>query len=159
MILVNPSVQRMRNGTRNPKEYPFWEELISLLDDEVFQIGIKGDIKYVDNYFENLPLVGVKQLVKDCSYWITTDSFMPHLAHHFPKPGVVIFGPSDPKIYGYEENLNVLKNRSVLRPDQFGIWESCQFDENRFESAVQVAAKIKEWRFNAVKTINICPGD
>lgn len=152
MIVINPSVQTPPSGIRNAKGYPYWTELVPLLDDEIIQIGIPTDTQLVNRFIPNMPFKVIKELLKECKYWITTDSFLPHLAHHIPKSGVVIFGPSDPKIYGYEENLNILKDRSYLRHDQFGTWDQCIFNADRFESAIIVANKIKEWASNEFKT-------
>jgi hypothetical protein len=39
-------------------------------------------------------------------------------------PGCVIWGVSDPNIFGYFYNKNILKNKSYLRNDQFGVWKN-----------------------------------
>jgi hypothetical protein len=42
------------------------------------------------------------------------------------RPGVVIFGPSDPVIFGHEENVNLLKDRRFLRKQQFWLWSQIE---------------------------------
>jgi hypothetical protein len=37
------------------------------------------------------------------------------------KPGLVIFTLSDPNIFGYKHNMNIVK-RECLRSDQYGMW-------------------------------------
>ena len=69
----------------------------------------------------------------------------PHLAHHVKKQGVVLFGYSDPKIFGYQENLNILKNRSLLRPNQFDTWENCVFNPNIFVKPDEIIKQINEF--------------
>jgi hypothetical protein len=47
MILISPYAQKLRNGNQNPKNYPWWPELISKIDEEIVQVGIKGEIQLV----------------------------------------------------------------------------------------------------------------
>jgi hypothetical protein len=41
----------------------------------------------------------------------------------------VIWGISDPDIFGYDYNTNILKDRKYLRPDPFGTWKEIKEDE------------------------------
>ena len=78
------------------------------------------------------------------------DNFFPHLAYHVNKRGVVLWGPSDPQLFGYPTNVNILKGKGYLRPDPYGIWESIEFDPNRFVKAEEVY-KIVNKEFNMTK--------
>jgi hypothetical protein len=49
-----------------------------------------------------------------------------------PIPTVVIWSRSDPKIYGYEEQTNILKSPQYLRPQQFQLWEQCPYDPEAY---------------------------
>lgn len=53
---------------------------------------------------------------------------LPHLAWSIGQPGVAIFGPSDPNIFGHVENINLLKDRRYLRERQFWLWS--QYEPN-----------------------------
>lgn len=148
MIVIHPFAQKLRNGQVNPKTFPYWKSLLQLLGEkEVIQLGVEGEDRIVDkgNFKKNLPLREITKLLKECNYWISIDSFLPHLAHHIPKPGVVLWSASNPQIYGYPENLNLLKNESYLRHDQFGMWEALKFNADAFMKPEDIAARIKGW--------------
>ena len=76
---------------------------------------------------DNLPGVnglGPKKLLKlaqESNAWISVDSFFQHFCSYYKIPnGIVIFSQSDPNIFGYPGNINILKDRAYLRPDQIG---------------------------------------
>jgi ADP-heptose:LPS heptosyltransferase len=125
VILVSPWSKMLRDKSYNPKNYPFWPQVIAELkeDYDIIQIGVNGEQKLVNDFRTNLPMREIKKLILDTKTWISVDNFLPHLAHLLKKPGIVLWGESDPKIFGYPENNNLLKSRSYLRPDQFGIWD------------------------------------
>lgn len=134
MILISPF-------TKKPKNYPYWKELVRELDD-VVQIGVDGEEQLVDDFRKNLPLKEIEKLVKKCDYWISVDSFLPHLAHHIKKPGVVIWALSDPEIFGYKENLNILKDRKYLRANQFYTWDKELVNEDAFLKPKEIIKQI-----------------
>lgn len=41
MILLHAFAQKLRNGAENPKNYPYWKELISMIDEPIVQVGIE----------------------------------------------------------------------------------------------------------------------
>jgi len=144
-VLLAPFAQKLRNGEVNSKNYPYWKELIELIGkDKIVQIGVKGEEQLVPDMRVNLSLEEIKKLLHDCAFWISVDSFLQHLADYTKKRGVVIFGPSDPKIFGYPNNLNILKDKKYLRAKQFGIWEEEKFDPERFLKASEVYKIIKD---------------
>ena len=146
MIIISPYSKQLRSGKINPKNYPYWKELIKLLSQEnIIQVGITEEQKLVDDFRKNLSLDELLLLIKECKYWISVDNFFPHLAHHVKKQGVVLFGYSDPKIFGYQKNLNILKNRSLLRPNQFDTWENCVFNPNIFVKPDEIIKQINEF--------------
>ncbi len=145
MIVVHPHAQWMRNGMPNAKTYPYWREVIALLDDEVVQVGVEGEEQLVKDMRIAQPLKEIHALLVRCDYWVSVDSFLPHLAHHIPKPGVVLFSVSDPTIFGYPENLNLLKDRCHLRPNQFAIWEEQSYNPEAFLEPKAVLKAIREW--------------
>ena len=127
----------------NPKNYPYWKELIELLKEhEIIQIGLEGEERLVDTFKPNLNLQQLKDLLKEVDLFISVDSFLPHLAHTVGKSGIVLWGPSSPKIYGYEENKNLLKDVKYLRPDQFGVWEQCKYDPEAFIGPEEVKKEV-----------------
>jgi ADP-heptose:LPS heptosyltransferase len=78
------------------------------------------------------------ELLSKCETWISVDNFFPHLANLYGKKGIVLWGQSDPNIFGYQYNLNLLKSRSYLREKQFDIWEACEPKEDAFLTPQEV---------------------
>lgn len=145
-ILIAPFSRNLRNGNKNPKNYPYWKELITLLEKEGYeltQVGMQGEEPLVKNVFFNQPLATIKQLIIKCDLWVSVDSFLQHMAYPLNKKGIVIWGVSDPNIFGYEQNINILKDRRYLRHNQFGIWEEQPFKEEVFVKPDVVVKIIK----------------
>lgn len=134
-IIISPFSRLMRNGKRNPKNYPYWEGLVELLNknNRTIQIGMLGEkeIGASEEYF-NLSLKQIEKLIKQSDIWISVDNFLPHFCNHLNKRGIVIFGRSDPEIFGYKQNINILKDRKYLREYQFDIWEKIDFSRDCF---------------------------
>ena len=135
-IIISPYSRLLRNGKPNPKNYPFWPELIQLLSEKnmhVIQIGVIGEKEFdVDEVLFDKPLKELVSLLHECDYWISVDNFFQHLAYVHNKPGFVIFGKSDPNIFGHKENINILKDRKYLRSLQFDIWERIEQSDECF---------------------------
>ena len=132
MIIIAPYAQKLRTGDNNPKNYPYWEELISKIDEPIIQVGIEGEKQLVEDFRTNLPIDELCTLLKECRTWIGVDSFFQHLAWREGKQGIVLWGPSDPLIFGHPENINLLKDRKYLAPNQFLWWEQTEHLAERF---------------------------
>jgi len=138
MILIAPYSKLLRNGKNNPKNYPYWKELISLIKEEIIQIGTDHEEQLVPEFRRNLPLGDLRYLIGECRTWISVDSFFQHLAWDCGKKGIVLFGPSDPLIFGHPENINLLEDRSYLREKQFWWWEQCEYRKEAFVKPAEV---------------------
>jgi ADP-heptose:LPS heptosyltransferase len=144
MILISPYSKPLRTGGNNPKNYPFWQEVLKGLNGEkVLQIGLPDEKKICKEFYFPPTLGRVKELLLECDTWVSVDNFLPHVAHHVKKPGVVIFGQSDPNIFGYHENINLLKSREYLRKDQFLMWEQCEYKTDAFVDPEVVLESIR----------------
>lgn len=154
-ILISPYAKRLRWDikTDNPKNFPYWSELVSMLLDrgiDIIQIGgtedkkIEYKVTHHDHigsfeFRQNLKLKEIAALVKECDIWISVDSFLQHLcAANKLKRGIVIFSKSDPKIFGYPFNRNLLKDRKYLREHQMWMWEQEPYDKDAFVTADEV---------------------
>ena len=138
-IVISPYSRKLRNGKKNPKDYPYWNELVFELRKKHFfvvQIGVSGEdlIQGVDEVQFDKTYKEIEELLKGCYTFISVDNLLPHLAHAIKKSGIVIFARSNPKIFGYGENANFLKDTKYLRNDQFGTWEECDYIEESFIS-------------------------
>ena len=143
MIIIAPYAKRMPNGQENPKNYPYWPELIKMIEEPIIQIGVEGETQLVPDIRKNLSMDQLGELVKECRTWIGVDSFFQHLCWDQGKPGVVIFSQSDPNIFGHKENINVLKDRKYLRQQQFWLWSQCRYDIEAYVRPEEVFSKIR----------------
>jgi ADP-heptose:LPS heptosyltransferase len=147
-VLISPYAQALRNGKENPKNFPYWSELILLLNNsgiKTVQIGASKDkpIAGITDFRQNLKLSEIIQLIKEYDTWISVDSFLQHLNHNYErKRGVVIFSQSNPDIFGYKENINLLKHKKYLREKQFWLWEQCEYNKDAFVTAEDVHAAV-----------------
>lgn len=141
-IVLAPYSRPLRNGKENPKNYPHWAELVRRLryaEHTLIQIGLEGEPDIgAHKHHKGLPLKDIGNLIVAADTWISIDSWLQHMAHHLGKPGIVLYGQSDPLIFGYPENTNLLKDRKYLRPRQFELWESAEYTEDAFVDAETV---------------------
>jgi len=144
MIIISPYAQKLRNGKLNPKNYPYWKELVAMIDEPIIQVGVEGEEQLVDNFVKNMPLPRLRELLQECRTWIGVDSFFQHLAWDEGKQGIVLWGPSDPLIFGHPENINLLKDRSYLVSDQFIWWEATQHSNDRFVEPQKVIEHLRK---------------
>jgi len=138
MILIAPFAKPLINGKNNPKNYPYWKELIAQIDERIIQVGVEGEEQLVPEFVKNLPIARLKELIAECRTWIGCDSFFQHLAWDCGKPGVVLWSVSDPLIYGHPENINLLKDRSYLAPNQFLWWDFTEHNPDAFVKPEEV---------------------
>jgi hypothetical protein len=135
MIIISPFSRPLKNGAPNAKEYPieFWRDLVEYLElglFDVMQIGVEGEERICEQTAFNAPPQRLLRLLENAASYIAVDNFFPHFAHYHGYHGNVLFTKSDPLLFGYRENNNIIKDREHLRPDQFGIWESCPYDQD-----------------------------
>jgi len=152
-ILISPWSRPLRNGKENPKNYPYWNEVISFLKNYdshfIVQIGVKDEKRInADNFIFDKPLEIIKELILRCDIWCSVDNFLPHFCNTFNSYGTVIFSISDPNLFGYEKNINILKDRKYLRNNQFSTWEDSIYNIEAFSQPEEVAKIILEKRIN-----------
>ena len=142
-ILISPYSRQLEKNARNPKNYPHFQDLIDLLKQNncyVTQVGQGSEEIFpnVNDYIFNARLKDLKEKIISYDFWISVDNFFHHLGASVGKRGVTIWGKSDPEIFGYEMNLNILKDRKFLRSQQFWLWSQTEYDENVFLPAQEV---------------------
>lgn len=146
MVLLSPYARPLRNGAVNAKNYPHWKELaaeLSKLGVELVQVGVEGEEQLVPDFRKNLSIYELRKLIQECRTWIGVDSFFQHLAWDEGKRGIVLFGISDPLIFGHSNNINLLTSRSYLRKDQFGLWENESPVIDSFVQPIQVINSLR----------------
>ena len=144
MIVISPYAKALRNGKKNPKNYPFWKELIEMIDEPIVQVGVEGEEQLVPDFRKNLPMTEMRKLIQECRIWISCDSFLQHLGWDEKKPGIVLWSVSDPLIYGHLENINLLKDRNYLAKNQFLWWELEEHKDERFVKPEEVLAHLNK---------------
>jgi glycosyltransferase involved in cell wall biosynthesis len=142
IVLVSPWSHKLPNGEENPKNFPYWQELVPMIKDAgcyVIQIGVAGEALIgADEVVFNASFDKLKELLDNADTFLSVDSFFPHFANYYGKHGVVIFSQSDPNLFGYPENLNILKSTDYLRKEQFWLWTQAKFNKEAFISSKEV---------------------
>ena len=134
-IVLFPYAKTMRENKPHPKNYPWWPELIQKLHTSghtLIQVGVESEPQLVKDFRPGLDFEELSTLVKECDTWIGVDSFGQHFCWDLGVKGIVLFGQSDPNIFGHPENINLLKSREYLRDQQFWMWEQAEFKEDAF---------------------------
>ena len=151
MILIAPYAKQLRNGKENPKNYPFWADVIRMLKGEhIVQVGISGEKQLVEDFRPDLPIAELRKLLRACKTWMACDSFFQHLGWDEGKPGVVLWSVSDPLIFGHPEHINLLKDRACLAPNQFLWWELTEYDASKFVPPEDVVQAVKSFSLETV---------
>lgn len=134
-LIISPFSRKLRNNKPNPKDYPYWQELILLLKDfTIIQVGVSSEKKLagVDSFAFDLSLESLKEVLLKTNIWISVDNFWQHFAWYHGKRGIALFGPSDPAIFGHKENKNLYRDKKYFRPNQFDMWENCPLNNEAF---------------------------
>lgn len=132
MILIAPYAAKLPSGNTNPKNYPFWPDLLALIDQPVVQVGVDGEEQLTPDFRKNLSIQELRELLRQCDTLICCDSFMQHLAWDEGVKAIVLWSVSDPVIYGHPEHINLLKNRANLVKNQFLWWNFVVHDKSQF---------------------------
>src|SRR5947208_5903592 len=125
-ILFAPYARPLRNNNVNAKNYPHAKALVDLLCEHkhlVTQIGVEGETQVAPDFFKNLSFKDVSTQLRANDTFISVDSYLQHHAWLLGVWGVVLWGQSDPLIFGHAGHINLLKDRKYLRPDQFNTYE------------------------------------
>jgi ADP-heptose:LPS heptosyltransferase len=151
-VIFSPYAAKLRSGLRNAKNYAYWPELISILKSRGYhtiQLGVSGEERIfgADEFKQNLSFDEITNLVNTPdSIVMSVDSFLPHLCKHIKKKCIVLWGMSDPLIFGHPENINILKDRKFLRNkhDQWVFWENVNHNSEVFVTATEVISRIEK---------------
>ncbi|MBU1202247.1 MAG: 4Fe-4S cluster-binding domain-containing protein [Nanoarchaeota archaeon] len=90
-----------------------WEELVKKNSDITFiQLGLKDEpaVKGAVDLRGKTSIREAMALVKNAKGFVGVDSFLAHAAAAFKTSSVVLFGPSNPTIWGYSQNINIYKD-------------------------------------------------
>jgi ADP-heptose:LPS heptosyltransferase len=149
VILYAPFAARgpSLNGQPSPKDYPFARELAQLLENdyELVQVGGNGDEQVAKDFRPNLSFIELGKLIDESQTGICVDSYLQHYYWYRNRKSIVIFGISDPIIFGHPENLNLLKDRANLRPNQFDLYYTSDYKPEAFVSPNEILDSLTEF--------------
>ena len=66
------------------------------------------------------------------------------------KRGIVLWGMSDPKIFGHDIHINLLRDEKYLRPNQFLTWDMQNFVPESFVEPIEVIHNINRLIFDNI---------
>lgn len=124
-ILIVPCDRPLPNGLTNAKCYPHWGELTTQLELKGYSVDVIKDI---------IPLKDWDNILLEYDKILTIDSFLQHYCWIKGIQCIVLWGKSDPSIFGHKENINILKDVKYLRPNQFDIWFNEPYNVDAFIS-------------------------
>ncbi len=134
------------SGKPSPKDYPWPKDLAELLEKnhEVIQLGGNEDVQVAKDVRRNLPHEQVCELIRWSDTGVCVDSYLQHAYWEVGKPAIVLFGISDPIIFGHPENMNLLRDRKYLRPQQFDLYYVNQYCNEAFVTPEEVVKALHE---------------
>lgn len=132
-VIISRGVRPLPNGNRSAKDYPYWDELIKLLSKDYEVIEVVKE-----------PLDKLEKMIKEAKYVICCDSFLQHFCWYYKKQAIVLWGTSDPLIFGHAENINLLKDEKYLRRRQFDTWEAEPYNPEPFISPQEVIQVLRK---------------
>lgn len=149
MILFAPFAARSPslNGQPSPKDYPWPKQLAEVLENEhkVVQVGGNGDEQVCKDFRKNLSFHDLGKLILESRTGISCDSYLQHCYWYHSRRAIVLFGPSDPVVFGHPENLNLLVDRRFLRPNQFDLYYVNQYNPEAFVKPQDVLRALCEF--------------
>jgi ADP-heptose:LPS heptosyltransferase len=157
-ILLALSSRKLRNGKPNPKNYPFGVELVKLMKKTgMITVQVRTQEEEVlptDEVYTDASLEELKNLINECDTFVTVDNFIQHYAVYLGKKGVVIFSKSDPKHFGYPQNINLVKNKDYFRKYQFQTWEEDEFVQEAFIGPEVVVSAIHQFSIDQPRIVH-----
>lgn len=149
-LVLAPYAAQLPNDKLNAKNFPYWPEVVGRLNAqgcEVIQIGLpyEQQIEGVGQFLRGWPLKELRKVIESADGWLSIDSWLPHFcATERLQGGVVIWAQSNPRIWGYPHNTNLLKSKDFLRQYQYAPWWDAEYNESAFVSAEEVVEAVLE---------------
>lgn len=110
----NPIVMHISSKCSKNQEWDLdnWEKLVDGIPEYDFiQIGLKNTDPYVKGAVDmrGTSIMEAIAIVKHSKAFVGVDSFVAHAANAVGTRGVVLFGPSNPEVWGHTNNINIYK--------------------------------------------------
>ena len=154
-IILSPWSKSFDPNKENPKNYPYWKDLVDILHDEGYQlvqIGRSDEqrIEGVDEWLTDKPFAELESLIRECVTWISVDNFFPHFCNCVDpnKWGIVLWSKSDPNLFGYKHNINLYKSKKFFRQNQFDVWFNEKYSQEAFVKPQMVMSALRQKLLN-----------
>jgi ADP-heptose:LPS heptosyltransferase len=121
-----------------------WREVISNIQQQgykVYQLGTIDETRLGADEFISDNITKIISLVKYCYTFIGVDTWIGHAGAALNKPGIVLFGGTDPLLFGHDTNHNIC----VGTPDQSVQWLMNSELDNREMMKIQVEDVMREF--------------
>ena len=137
----NPVVMQIISQCSDNKNWTAnkWGKLVAAMPDHTFiQLGAKGET----------PIAGAVQmlglslresfaLLKHAAGFVGPDSCLAHASNAFQVPGVVLFGPSTPIVWGHPNNINLYRGLPCSPCLDILLGETCPYGKKCMEFTVE----------------------
>jgi len=139
-----------------------WEKLAKkMFEYDFIQLGLKDDplVKGVIDMRGETTVREATALVKHSKCFVGVDSFLGHAPNITGTPGVVLFGPSNPIVWGHDENINIYKDLKcapcidVLGGKECPYNKKCmrKISEKEVTNAIRNQTETKKTKENTIK--------
>jgi ADP-heptose:LPS heptosyltransferase len=111
---TNPIILHISSRTSGNQEWPLsnWGDVVKSMPGYTFiQLGVISEAK-VEGVVDLRGKTSIRQamaLIEHCISFVGVNSSLSHVTNVFGIPGVVLFGPSNPEIWGHDNNINIYK--------------------------------------------------
>jgi ADP-heptose:LPS heptosyltransferase len=109
-IAINPTSRTTKNQEWSLEQ---WERLVKKMPDVTFiQLGLK-DETYIQGAIDYRGKTSLRMSIAMLKYmkgFVGVETFLGHAAVAVDVPSVILFGPSNPAIWGYDSNHNIYKS-------------------------------------------------
>jgi ADP-heptose:LPS heptosyltransferase len=113
-LYKNPIILHITSLTSKNQEWALknWEELLIKLPEYTFiQIGLSTEV-LVNGAIDFRGKTSIREafaLIKNSKSFVGVVSSFSHATNAFDTPGVILFGPSTPIVWGHQNNINIYK--------------------------------------------------
>jgi len=107
----------------NPKNWPFWGELVSVLKKQghkITQFAVAGEPSFGCHEFcVNAKMDKVKEILSKMDFCICVDTWLQHACNTLGIPCIVIWSVTDPEIFGYPHHVNLIGDKECFSENQY----------------------------------------
>ncbi len=151
-VIISPFSRKTHlTAKESPKNAPreLWKTIIDDLRAKgikTTQLGVDGEEDLLTNEFiKNAAPSELLILLKQADLSISVDNWLPHFCHFYKiNKNIVLWGKSNPEIFGYQEFTNLYKDKKYFRigREQYKYWQDVEYQPEAFVSSQVVLIEI-----------------